>query len=142
MYFPKYVRRALYKSYRSTSWTLKFIIVDLQELNRHGMISFNATPGSPTSSLPPSKSDAPKEQSDQIQEGSEDKSHYEELVPQTGVTDVRTWYFGSLDRTQTEKLLQASSVNTYLVRTSSMEGRYALSIFYADKQQFVHCIPR
>lgn len=48
----------------------------------------------------------------------------------TGVVTLSpTWYKGGISRTEAEILLSKSGINHFLVRTSSVQGRYALSIY-------------
>jgi len=61
--------------------------------------------------------------------------------PTKQIIPEELWYFGSISRTDAEQLLIACKVNALLVRTSSMQGCYAVSTYDCStpgKHYFIH----
>lgn len=48
------------------------------------------------------------------------------------------WYYGEINRVDAESILEACGTNSFLVRTSSVPGRFALSQFDAKADKFIH----
>jgi hypothetical protein len=51
-----------------------------------------------------------------------------------------SWYFGVLDRKASEKILSSGGVDSFLVRNSAKKNCYALSVYYAATDSFIHFI--
>eukprot|EP01114_Cavostelium_apophysatum_P009152 TRINITY_DN2222_c0_g1_i1.p1 TRINITY_DN2222_c0_g1~~TRINITY_DN2222_c0_g1_i1.p1 ORF type:complete len:799 (-),score=216.79 TRINITY_DN2222_c0_g1_i1:869-2980(-) len=63
-----------------------------------------------------------------------DGTHYGEIPVS------KDWYLGSISRVDAEKLLLSCGGDVFLVRTSSVEGCYALSKYFTSTKSFIHFI--
>lgn len=50
------------------------------------------------------------------------------------------WYFGAIDRKEAERVLLKCTVDSFLVRKSSIKGSYALSMYDAKKRTVTHTL--
>eukprot|EP01119_Soliformovum_irregulare_P018183 TRINITY_DN5523_c0_g1_i6.p1 TRINITY_DN5523_c0_g1~~TRINITY_DN5523_c0_g1_i6.p1 ORF type:complete len:459 (-),score=102.90 TRINITY_DN5523_c0_g1_i6:151-1527(-) len=50
------------------------------------------------------------------------------------------WFFGKMDRSKTQEMLQSSGHKTFLIRESSIAGCYALSMYNVDRDGFIHFV--
>jgi len=53
---------------------------------------------------------------------------------------VNDWYFGPLDRAQTEKILMSCDIDAFLVRNSSRDNCFAVSRYTLASKTFIHYI--
>lgn len=50
------------------------------------------------------------------------------------------WFFGSINRGDSEDLLRSCGHNSFLIRESSIKGCYACSLYSTSTQDFVHTL--